>query len=120
MPSGPGKLAFSAVFILTTSLSLSASIPTSGIHFSRATAKIQRQSSSSHSHLLDSLRRDVAAHPADFITFETEASALRFIAEHAAEAYRETDPRILSRGIFGYWDGKMLVVLPTLTATTLH
>ena len=64
--------------------------------------------------MLDSLRRDVAAHPSDFITFETEASAGRFLAEHANEAYRETQPQVISRGILGYWGGKTLVVLPSL------
>ena len=63
----------------------------------------------------DSLRRDVAAHPADFISFETEASALQFLADHSTEVMRETMPRVISRGIFGYWAGKTLVILPSLT-----
>ncbi len=120
MLTGPGKFAYAAALALMASLPLSASIPASGLPCSLSSRSIQTQSKSDHSYLLDSLRRDVAAHPADFIAFETEASALRFIAEHAAEAFRETDPRLISRGILGYCGRKTLVVLPTLTAASLQ
>jgi len=70
---------------------------------------------SESSSVLDSLREDVARHPNDFVTFETETAALRFIDEHALEAYRETEHRIIDRGVLGYWRGKALVVLPTLS-----
>ena len=64
--------------------------------------------------MLDSLRRDIAAHPAEFLTFETESSAQNFIADHEPEAQLEREPRVIARGILGYWFGKTLVVLPSL------
>jgi hypothetical protein len=64
--------------------------------------------------VLDSLRHDVAIHPNDFLTFETQTTADHFIFEHE-DAFRETDPRVIRRGILGYWRGKMLVVLPSLS-----
>lgn len=60
----------------------------------------------------ESLRRDVARHPGDFIVFATEAGAARFFVEHRDDVERETDPRIISRGVVGYWQGKTVVVLP--------
>jgi hypothetical protein len=66
--------------------------------------------------VLDSLRHDVAVHPNDFVTFETQATADHFIFEHE-DAFRETDRRVIRRGIFGYWHGKMLVVLPSLSVS---
>jgi hypothetical protein len=63
--------------------------------------------------MFESLKQDVFSHPADFITFETQASAYRFIGEHY-DAQLEVGRRISSRGIVGYWRGKTLVVLPTL------
>ena len=63
--------------------------------------------------ILESLKQDVLSHPADFITFETKASANRFIEEHE-NAQPEVERRIISRGIVGYWRGKTLVVLPSL------
>ncbi len=64
--------------------------------------------------IFESLRRDVAIHPNDFVTFETQTTANRFIFEHA-DALKETDRRVVQRGIMGYWRGKTLVVLPTLS-----
>jgi hypothetical protein len=63
--------------------------------------------------MFESLKQDVLSHPADFITFETQASANRFIGEHE-DAQPEIERRIASRGIIGYWRGKTLVVLPSL------
>ncbi len=65
---------------------------------------------------LASLRQDIAAHPQDFVVFETIASIDRFISEHSPEAQREAEPRVAQRGIIGYWRGKTLVLLPTLSA----
>jgi hypothetical protein len=64
--------------------------------------------------VLESLKEDIASNPNDFITFETQVAADRFIAKHEDEAYRETKPKVIRRGIIGYWRGKILVVLPSL------
>ena len=63
--------------------------------------------------IFKSLKQDVSNYPTDFITFETQASANRFIVEHQ-DAQPEVEHRISSRGIVGYWHGKTLVVLPSL------
>jgi hypothetical protein len=60
----------------------------------------------------ESLRRDIRLHPGDFVVFETEFGAERFVAEHQAEAQRERNQRLVSRGVVGYWQGKIVVVLP--------
>jgi hypothetical protein len=60
----------------------------------------------------DSLSRDVATHPDDFIVFATEGGAEQFFAAHRGDVERETDSRIILRGVVGYWRGKTLVVLP--------
>jgi hypothetical protein len=60
----------------------------------------------------ESLSRDVARHPNDFVVFVTEMGAEEFVAEHQVDAKRETDRRIVSRGVVGYWQGKTIVVLP--------
>lgn len=60
-----------------------------------------------------SLRHDIASHPGDFITFESEAGANQFILDHQ-DAYRESERRVVERGIVGYWEGKTLVILPSL------
>jgi hypothetical protein len=62
--------------------------------------------------MLDSLREDVALHPDDFVSFQTQTGALRFIDEHGFEAHRETACRMIERGVLGYWRGKMVVVVP--------
>jgi hypothetical protein len=64
--------------------------------------------------ILESLRHDVAIHPNDFVTFETQITANHFIHDHE-DVLRETDRRVIQRGILGYWRGKMLVVLPSLS-----
>jgi hypothetical protein len=68
------------------------------------------------SKMFESLREDVSRHPDDFITFETQMAANRFMDEHGFEANRETEQRMVQRGILGYWRGKMVVVLPVLTS----
>ena len=60
----------------------------------------------------ESLRRDVAKHPGGFVVFATETGASRFVAEHQEDAERETNSKIVARGVVGYWQGKMVVVLP--------
>ena len=64
--------------------------------------------------LRESLKEDVGGHPNDFITFETQAAAARFIEEHE-DARHETERRAVLRGVMGYWRGKTLVVRPTLS-----
>jgi hypothetical protein len=60
----------------------------------------------------ESLRRDAASHPADFVVFLTRTGADHFVKEHRDDVERETNSRVVSRGIVGYWQGKTLVVLP--------
>jgi hypothetical protein len=82
---------------------------------SHSTTSIRAQNSESEStSVLESLKEDIASNPNDFITFETQIAADRFIAKHEDEAYRETKPKVIRRGIIGYWRGKILVVLPSL------
>lgn len=68
--------------------------------------------------VLQSLRKDVAQHPAAYVTFETETAAHRFFLEHP-DAFRETDHTMMTRGIVGYWRGRTLAVLPTLPRPNL-
>jgi hypothetical protein len=75
---------------------------------------LQEQNMSDARSALASLRQDVGQHPADFIAFETRISAERFIEEHEG-AYRETERRVILRGVVGYWQGKTLVVLPSVS-----
>jgi hypothetical protein len=77
-------------------------------------AALQGRSYSDEMAALESLREDVGRHPNDFMTFETRIAANRFIAEHDG-AYHETESRVIMRGIIGYWQGKTLVVLPSLS-----
>jgi hypothetical protein len=63
----------------------------------------------------DSLRADVSRHPNDFVTFETETAGNRFLEDHWLDASRETEQRMVERGVLGYWHGKTLVVLPVLS-----
>ena len=62
--------------------------------------------------LWNRLNRDVQTF--DFITFETNFSLNQFIIEHE-DSYRETERRVILRGIVGYWQGKTLVILPSLS-----
>jgi|HubBroStandDraft_5_1064220.scaffolds.fasta_scaffold694888_2 hypothetical protein len=59
-----------------------------------------------------SLRNDVASHPADFVVFATETGAHQFLLQHRDDVEPETNERLVSRGVIGYWQGKTLVVLP--------
>jgi hypothetical protein len=103
------------VLLVATAPSLAALPAPLGAHSTPSTGSLATRNNSQDASIVESLKQDVASHPNDFITFETQTSASRFIEEHAAEAYRETQPRIASRGIFGYWRDKTLVVLPTLS-----
>jgi hypothetical protein len=60
----------------------------------------------------ESLSRDVARHPGDFVVFPTEVGAQQFVEKHRDDVERETDPRIIARGVLGYWEQKTIVVLP--------
>jgi hypothetical protein len=62
--------------------------------------------------LRESLRSEVARHPDDFIVFATEAGAKQFFAKHRNDVEHETDPKIIDRGVVGYWQDKTIVVLP--------
>jgi hypothetical protein len=120
MRSSQTKIRLALVIIFISSLPLTASASTTPA-ISRpalATSEFLEQNHSEEISLLDSLREDVTHHPNDFITFETQSSANQFITEHEVEARRETERRVLSRGIFGYWGGKTLVVLPALSTAT--
>jgi hypothetical protein len=72
---------------------------------------VARQPEDDAAAIQESLRRDVAEHPNDFVVFETEAGANRFMTEHRDYVQRETSRKITSRGVLGYWKGKTLVVL---------
>lgn len=62
--------------------------------------------------LRESLRSEIARHPDDFIVFATEAGAKQFFAKHRNDVEHETDPKIIDRGVVGYWQDKTIVVLP--------
>lgn len=68
----------------------------------------------------ESLRRDVARHPDDFIVFPTAAGAKRFFTEHRDEEEVERDEKVRARGIVGYWQGKTIVVLPVAVLATQY
>ena len=89
--------------------------PDVGISLAPPTLNVGRQSALDAKAIVQSLRHDVASHPNDFVTFETKTAASHFIAEHY-DAQRETDYRVIERGIAGYWRSKMLVVLPSIPA----
>lgn len=102
-------------FMLMNALPLIASTATKS-YSSPSTTSLRAQNSDDESmSVLESLKKDIASHPNDFMTFETQTAAYRFIAEHGDDAYRETTPRVIWRGIIGYWRGKILVVLPSLS-----
>ncbi len=95
--------------LTTTEIRTSATLPISVVS--------ARNNGDSRS-VLDSLRQDVAQHPADYITFETETAARRFLLDHLT-ALRETDRVMISRGVLGYWQGKIVVVVPSLATRNL-
>jgi hypothetical protein len=84
------------------------------------TVPVQRKIASPHSIgeindariMRESLSHDVARHPGDFVVFATEVGAQQFVAEHRHDVERETNTRIVSRGVVGYWQGKTIVILP--------
>ena len=68
-----------------------------------ALGKITAPSAVSDSRTMrESLSRDIARHPGDFVVF----------AEHPDTVEQETNMRAVSRGVMGYWRGKTIVVLP--------
>jgi hypothetical protein len=67
-----------------------------------------------------SLRNDVASHPADFVVFATETGAHQFLLKNRDDVEPETNERLVSRGVIGYWQGKTLVVLPWSPAQLLQ
>jgi hypothetical protein len=71
---------------------------------------------SSEGQMRVSLRRDIARHPSDFVSFPTETSAMRFMKEHSMETSRETEQRMRDLGVMGYWQGRTVVVLPIAPA----
>jgi hypothetical protein len=85
-----------------------------GVTSAPSTINVRVQDTLDATTILESLRHDVAIHPNDFVTFETRTTANHFILDHE-DAFRETNRRINQRGILGYWRGKMLVVLPSLS-----
>jgi hypothetical protein len=103
-----GLIAFGA-------LPLWASVPAGGmLRPVRPEVSLLEQNLSDSAGDLESLREDVGRHPEDFVAFETRTSANRFIAEHEG-AFHETERRVVLRGVVGYWQGKTLVVLPSLS-----
>jgi hypothetical protein len=91
------------------------SAPDVGIPLAPPTLSVGLQSALDAKTIVQSLRHDIANHPNDFLTFETKTAASHFIAEHY-DAQRETDYRVIERGIMGYWHSKMLVILPSIPA----
>jgi hypothetical protein len=78
-----------------------------------APGKISAPSETSDARMMrESLSRDIARHPGDFVVFATEAGAKQFFAEHFNTVEPETNSRVVSRGVMGYWQGKTIVVLP--------
>ena len=104
------------IFLSFSALPLRGSPTTKMCDPVRDMTKERVRSRSEESFALESVRKDVAAHPAEFITFETESSAMRFIVQHRPEAQAEAEPRVVARGIIGYWHGKTVIVLPSLSA----
>jgi hypothetical protein len=70
------------------------------------------ESADSEAAIRESLRRDATDHPGEFVVFLTRTGADRFVKEHRDDVERETNSKVVSRGILGYWQGKTLVVLP--------
>jgi hypothetical protein len=104
-----------AGLIFLGALSVSASTtPPCESPLTRSATTLQGRNFSDEMAALESLREDVGRHPTDFMTFETRIAVNRFIAEHEG-AYHETESRVVLRGVVGYWQGKTLVVLPSLS-----
>lgn len=105
------------VLLFTSTLPLNASTTTIESRPTPLRSSIRAQDDDSDIPMIESLRKDVANHPDEFILFETETSANHFIVEHN-DVDRETERRVIRRGIVGYWQGKTLVVLPSLSVVT--
>lgn len=105
------------VLLLTSALTLKASTTTIESRPTPLRSSIGVQDHDSDIPMIESLRKDIASHPDDFIIFETETSANQFIVGHN-DVYRETERRVILRGIVGYYQGKTLVVLPSLPTAT--
>jgi hypothetical protein len=115
MPSNRQRNGLPAMLLFWAALPLSASTAANGPRVTSSNVAIHSTDYSDTMQFHASLRQDVMNHPGDFITFETQSSADRFLEEHNGEARRETDRRVALRGIVGYWGGKMLVVMPSLS-----
>jgi hypothetical protein len=119
MPWNSQRNGLAVALLVVGTLQLNASTTTIGLRAAPVKSSIRAQIPDGALSSLESLKKDVARHPGDFVIFETQTSANQFIRAHEDEAYRETEPRVVMRGILGYWRGKAIVVLPSLsTATT--
>lgn len=101
------------VLMLVSSFAANASISTTWRIPSKSAIQIDVTDDSALAYA--SLRDDVSRHPDDFVTFATQTAANRFIEEHGLEMNRETERRVVQRGVIGYWRGKTVVVLPLLS-----
>src|SRR5260370_22193584 len=90
-----------AVLMSMSALPLNASKTTTASHPIHPISSIRTQDPDDAS-TLEILREDVANHPNDFVTFETQTAANRFIVEHEVEPHRETEQRIVPRGNLAY------------------
>lgn len=117
MPSSEHKIRFTMVLFMSA-LSLKAATANVPSHSTHVAINIPSESIEDLMSVGESLKKDIADHPNDFITFETYTGANRFISGHSDEIYRETDRRVLQRGILGYWRGKTLVIFPALSIAT--
>ena len=105
--------------LVTLSLSASTTTTTESRPISSENT-IRLRNPSNDTSMSSSLRRDIDSHPEDFVAFDTESAADQFIAKHEDEIDRETDHRVILRGILGYWRGKTLVILSRLPTPTLR
>jgi|SRR5271170_6670837 len=106
---------FYGILIFTSAHGIGASTTSGGvIPAAPSTITVELRDTLDATTILESLRHDVASHPSDFVTFETQTTANHFILDHE-DVLRETDRRVIQRGILGYWRGKTLVVLPSLS-----
>jgi hypothetical protein len=101
---------------LLMGLPLKASVPSalSVCRFSSTALEemVVTDSVDSEAAMRESIRRDAADHPGDFVVFLTRTGADHFVKDHRDDVERETNSRVVLRGIVGYWQGKTLVVLP--------
>jgi hypothetical protein len=102
------------VLFISTHVMGASTTSVGGMTSAPPTVNVRLQDTLDAATIIESLRHDVAIHPNDFVTFETQITANHFIHDHE-DVLRETDRRVIQRGILGYWRGKMLVVLPSLS-----